>query len=89
MPIPKKPIRLPEILSREEVERLIQCADGWLHRVCILTLYATGIRRAELVQLKINDIDSHRMLIRIHQGKGKKDRDVVLSPQLLTELRDY
>src|SRR5689334_10749710 len=89
MPVPKKPIRLPEILSREEVERLIQCADSRLHRVCILTLYATGVRREELVQLKISDIDSHRMLIRVHQGKGKKDRDVMLSPRLLTELRDY
>lgn len=89
MPVPKKPIRLPEILSREEVERLIQCADSRLHRVCILTLYATGVRREELVQLKISDIDSHRMLIRVHQGKGKKDRDVVLSPHLLAELRDY
>jgi integrase/recombinase XerD len=89
MPAPRLPIRLPEILSREEVERLIQCADSRLHRVCILTLYATGVRREELVQLKISDIDSQRMLIRVHQGKGKKDRDVVLSPRLLAELRDY
>jgi site-specific recombinase XerD len=89
MPVPKQPIRLPEILSRQEVERLIQCADSRLHRVCILTLYATGVRREELVQLKISDIDSDRMLIRVHQGKGNKDRDVVLSPLLLAELRDY
>lgn len=89
MPVPKKPVRLPEILSRKEVERLIECADSRLHRVCILTLYATGLRREELVQLKISDIDSDRMLIRVHQGKGKKDRDVVLSSHLLAELRDY
>jgi len=89
MPVPKKPIRLPEILSREEVERLIHCADSRLHRVCILTLYATGVRREELVQLQISDIDRDRMLIRVRQGKGRKDRDVMLSPRLLAELRDY
>lgn len=89
MPVPKKPIRLPDILSREEVERLIQCAGSPLHRVCILVLYATGMRREELVRLKIEHIDSARMLIHIRQGKGKKDRDVMLSPRLLTELRDY
>ena len=81
--IPKQPIRLPEILSREEVERLIQYADSPLHRIWLLTLYATGMRREELVQLKIDDIDSARMLIHIRQGKGKKDRDVMLSPRLL------
>jgi integrase/recombinase XerD len=89
MPAPKRPIRLPEILSQEEVERLIQYAGSPLHRIWLLTLYATGIRREELVQLKIEDIDSDRMWIRIRQGKGKKDRNVMLSPRLLTELRDY
>ena len=89
MPVPKRPFRLPEILSQEEVERLIQCAGSPLHRIWLLTLYATGIRREELVQLKIGDIDSDRMLIRIRQGKGKKDRNVMLSPRLLQELRDY
>jgi len=89
LPVPKKPIRLPEILSQEEVERLIQCANSPLHRVCILTLYGTGMRREELVQLKIEQIDTARMLIHIRQGKGQKDRDVMLSPRLLQELRDY
>jgi integrase/recombinase XerD len=89
MPVPKRPIRLPEVLSREEVERLIQSAVSPLHRIWLLILYATGIRREELVQLKIGDIDSDRMLIRIRQGKGKKDRNVMLSPRLLQELRDY
>jgi site-specific recombinase XerD len=88
-PMPKKPIRLPEVLSREEVERLIQGADNLLHRVCILTLYATGVRREELVRLKITDIDKARMVVHVRQGKGKKDRDVMLSPRLLAELRDY
>lgn len=89
MPVPKQPIRLPDILSRKEVERLIQSAGTPLHRICILVLYATGLRREELVQLKVEDIDSARMLIHIRQGKGKKDRKVMLSPRLLTELRDY
>ena len=89
MPVPKRPIRLPAILSREEVERLIQCAGSPLHRIWLLILYATGMRREELVQLQIGDIDSDRMLIRVRQGKGKKDRDVMLSPRLLQELRDY
>jgi integrase/recombinase XerD len=56
MPVPKKPIRLPQILSREEVERLIQFANSPLHRVCLLTLYGTGMRREELVQLKLEHI---------------------------------
>jgi site-specific recombinase XerD len=89
MAIPKRPIRLPEVLSREEVERLIQSAASPLHRIWLLILYATGLRREELVQLKIGDIDSDRMLIRIRQGKGRKDRDIMLSPRLLQELRDY
>jgi integrase/recombinase XerD len=89
MPAPKKPIRLPDVLSREEVERLIQYTDSPLHRICILTLYATGMRREELVRLKVEDIDSARMLIHVRQGKGRKDRDVMLSPRLLTELRNY
>ena len=89
MPVPKRPFRLPEVLSREEVERLIQCAASPLHRIWLLTLYATGMRREELVQLRIDDIDSGRMVIHIRQGKGKKDRDVMLSPRLLEELRDY
>jgi integrase/recombinase XerD len=89
MPFPKRPIRLPQVLSQEEVERLIQCAGSPLHRIWLLMLYATGMRREELVRLKIGDIDSDRMLIRIRQGKGKKDRDVMLSPRLLQELRQY
>jgi integrase/recombinase XerD len=89
MAIPKRPIRLPEVLSREEVERLISCAATPLHRIWLLTLYATGMRRDELIHLKVTDIDSARMLIHIRQGKGRKDRDIVLSPRLLDELRDY
>src|SRR5580704_12449977 len=65
MPVPKKPIRLPDILSPEEVERLIQSAGSPLHRICILAPYATGMRREELVRLKIEHVDSARMLIHI------------------------
>jgi len=86
---PRHPIRLPEVLSREEVERLIGNAASRLHRIWLLILYGTGLRREELVQLKVADIDSSRMLIHIRQGKGQKDRDVILSPRLLEELRDY
>jgi site-specific recombinase XerD len=89
MPFPKRPVRLPDILCREEVERLIGCAANLLHRVWMLILYATGMRREELVHLKVSDIDSARMLIHIRQGKGNKDRDVMLSPRLLQELRAY
>jgi site-specific recombinase XerD len=71
------------------VERLIQGARSPLHRAWLLILYATGMRREELVRLKVSDIDSGRMLIHIRQGKGRKDRDVMLSPRLLEELRDY
>ena len=89
MPAPKQPTRLPDILSPEEVERLIQCADSPLDRACILVLYATGVRREELVRLKLEDIDTARMLVHVRQGKGRKDREIMLSPRLLTELRDY
>ena len=88
-PYPKRPIRLPDVLSREEVERLIDSADSRLHRVWLLTLYATGVRREELVRLKVSDVDSARMVLHIHQGKGNQDRDVMLSPRLLEELREY
>jgi integrase/recombinase XerD len=86
MASPKRPTRLPEILSREEVERLIECAASPLHQIWLLTLYATKMRREELVHLKIGDIDSARMLIHVRNGKGRKDREVVLSPRLLDEL---
>ena len=88
-PYPKRAIRLPDVLSREEVERLIDSADSPLHRVWLLTLYATGMRREELVQLKVSNIDSARMPIHIQQGKGNQDRDVMLSPRLPEELRRY
>jgi integrase/recombinase XerD len=86
---PKIPVRLPTILSLEEVTRLIDSAANLSHRAMLMTLYSTGLRRSELVRLKVEDIDSQRMVIHIHQGKRKKDRIVPLSPKLLETLREY
>src|SRR5947207_3251801 len=88
-PYPKGAHRLPAILSQEEVAQLIQAASTSFHRTLLMTLYATGLRRAELVHLKVSDIDSPRMVIHVQGGKGRKDRDVMLSPKLLEELRAY
>jgi site-specific recombinase XerD len=88
-PYPRKVIRLPQILSPEEVGRLIDAADSPFHRAMLMTLYATGARRAEAAHLKAADIDSQRMVVHIHGGKGNRDRDVMLSPKLLDALRDY
>jgi integrase/recombinase XerD len=88
-PYPKKVQRLPIILSPEEVAQLIDSALTPFHRILLMTLYATGVRRAELTRLKITDIDSRRMIIHIQGGKGRKDRDVMLSPTLLEALREY
>jgi integrase/recombinase XerD len=86
---PKIPVRLPTILSQEEVTRLIDSAANLSHRAMLMTLYSTGLRRSELVRLKVEDIDSQRMTIHIRQGKRKKDRVVPLSPKLLETLREY
>jgi site-specific recombinase XerD len=88
-PYPKWIFRLPTILSQEEVAQLIDAARTPYHRVLLMTLYATGARRAELTHLKLTDIDRQRMVIRIRGGKGRKDRDVMLSPKLLEELRAH
>ena len=88
-PYPKAPRRLPQILSVEEMTRLIDAADGLYHRTMLMVLYSTGIRSAELLQLQVADIHSRRMLIHIRQGKGGRDRYVVLSPTLLATLRVY
>jgi len=89
VPYPKAPRRLPIILTREEAVRLVDSASNLFHRAMLITLYSTGMRRAELCRLKVADIDSTRMLIHIRQGKGGKDRDVPLSPKALETLREY
>lgn len=88
-PYPKKVVHLPEILSQEEVARLIDAAGLPFHRILLMTLYATGARRAEVAHLKVSDVDSQRMVVHIRGGKGRKDRDVMLSPKLLEALRNY
>jgi site-specific recombinase XerD len=88
-PYPKKNYRLPTILSQEEVARLIDAAGTPFHRTLLMTLYATGLRCAELTRLKVSDVDSKRMVIHVQGGKGRKDRDVMLSPKLLDELRQH
>jgi integrase/recombinase XerD len=88
-PYPKKARHLPSILSPEEVALLIDSAQTRFHGMVLMTLYATGVRRAELTRLQIPDIDSRRMVIHIRSGKGCQDRDIMLSPILLLALRDY
>ncbi len=89
IPFPKRPLRLPTILSPEEITRLIDAAPNLLYRTILMTLYSTGMRRAELVHLKASDIDKELMLIHIRDGKGKRDRNVPLSSKLLEALREY
>lgn len=89
LPLPKIPSKLPTVLSREEVMRLIEAASNLMHRTILIVLYATGIRRTEASQLKVSDIDSQRRVIHIRQGKGSRDRHVPLTPKLLEVLREY
>ena len=88
-PYPKKVLRLPTVLSQEEVAQLIDAARLPFHRILLMTLYGTGARRAEVTHLQVSDIDSQRMVVHIRGGKGRKDRDVMLSERLLAALREY
>src|SRR6516162_882163 len=85
----REPRRLPMVLSPEEVSRLLASTTNIKHKAALSLAYATGLRSSEVVSLKLTDIDSHRMVIRIEQGKGKKDRYVILSPNLLEILREW
>lgn len=85
----KRSGRLPEPLSRSEIARLLDATQSLKHRVLLMTAYGGGLRVSELVHLKPHDIHSQRMLIRVNQGKGHKDRYTLLSPRLLDELRAY
>jgi integrase/recombinase XerD len=89
LPYPKTRRKLPKILSREEVARLIDASDSLFERTLLMVLYGTGMRRSEVARLKIADIDSPRMVIHVVNGKGGKDRDLPLSPALLETLRAY
>ena len=89
LPMPKKPQTLPVILSPEEVRQFLSCVPRRKARTALTVCYATGLRVSEAIALKPTDIDSQRMTIRVTQGKGQKDRDVMLSEQLLSILRDW
>jgi|HubBroStandDraft_6_1064221.scaffolds.fasta_scaffold265435_1 integrase/recombinase XerD len=89
IPAPKAPQKLPVVLSPEEVLQFFDCVASTKHRAILTTCYAAGLRISEAVSLKPAHIDSKRMVIRVEQGKGQKDRYVMLSPKLLTTLRDW
>jgi integrase/recombinase XerD len=81
------PRKLPVVLSPEEVARFLDAAPGLKYKAALSVAYGAGLRVSEVVALKVSDIDSKRMVIRIEQGKGNKDRYVMLSPHLLELLR--
>ena len=89
IPTARQPQRLPEILSREEVMALIENTLNLKHRAILMSAYGAGLRLNEICHLKVRDIDSDRMTIRVEQGKGARDRYTLLSPRLLAELRRY
>lgn len=89
VPYGKRPKTLPVVLGRQEVDELLRCTIHHKQRTFLTLLYATGMRFSEAANLRIDDIDSQRMQIRILHGKGNKQRQVPLSPRLLVELRDY
>jgi integrase/recombinase XerD len=85
--ITRYPRKLPEVLSVEEAARLLEAAPGLKYKAALGVAYGAGLRVSEVAHLKVDDIDSTRMLIRVEQGKGRKDRNAMLSPQLLALLR--
>ena len=85
--ITRNPRKLPEVLSVEEVARVLEAAPGIKYKAALGVAYGAGLRVSEVAHLKVDDIDSTRMLIRVEQGKGRKDRNAMLSPQLLELLR--
>ena len=89
IPYAREPRKLPVVLSADEVVRFLEAVPGLKSRTALTTAYAAGLRASEAVRLKVGDIDSGRMLLRVEQGKGAKDRYAMLSPQLLTILRGY
>jgi site-specific recombinase XerD len=89
IPYPKRPKHLPTVLSQEEITRLLNATRSLKHRALLMALYGAGLRVSEACRLTLGDIDSSRMVIHVHQAKGNKDRDVMLSPVLLYTLRQY
>ena len=86
---PRKESRLPTVLTLQEVEKILHLTKNLKHRCILMTIYSGGLRRSELINLKVEDIDSKRMLIKVCGAKGKKDRYTLLSERLLSELREY
>src|ERR1700676_2430979 len=89
IPIVRQPQRLPVVLTPDEVASLLEAAPGLKWRTALSVAYGAGLRASEVVGLKLGDIDSQRMRIRVEQGKGRRDRDALLSPHLLRTLRDW
>jgi site-specific recombinase XerD len=85
----KRPQQLPVVLSREEVSKLLQVTSNLKHKALLMAAYSAGLRVGEVVRLKVSDIDSRRMQIRVTAGKGAKDRYTLLAETALTVLRDY
>jgi site-specific recombinase XerD len=86
---PRAPKTLPVVLSTDEMARFLDALENPQHRALLMTAYAAGLRLSEVAHLRVEDIDSTRMVIHVRRGKGHKDRDVMLSPRLLTVLREY
>jgi integrase len=87
--VPKKAQRIPELLTRREVGQLLAACDNFKHRMMLLTCYGCGLRVSELVGLRVRHIDGERRLLHVEQGKGAKDRHVIVPTQLLVHLRQY
>jgi integrase/recombinase XerD len=87
--IVNEPRKAPVVLSQEEVARLLEAAPGLKYKDALSVAYGAGLRVSEVANLKVSDIDSERMTLRVEQGKGQRDRYVMLSPQLLELLRDW
>lgn len=89
LPRPKKEHKLPSVFSEEEIRKMIEACENLKHRSMLCLAYAAGLRVSEIVNMKLQDIDSSRMVIHVRQSKGRKDRQVMLSPRLLELLREY
>ena len=89
IPRPKTAKRLPVVLSMEEVKSIFSQVNNTKHTLILMTIYSSGLRLSEALNLKLKDIDSKRMEIRVEQGKGKKDRYTLLSDVILNKLREY